>query len=144
MNIEAFDVVLLINPSGGGRKTAEMLIEREVRAVVCAEDNISNRAMEAFIESNTPVLFQMPIRQIDDIAVTFYDELEQAIQSWEEQRNKIVKQKTESQLSTLIADYQEKRKKELKDVYQAERQRKQKETPKQKIKFIESKEIDEE
>jgi len=143
MNIEAFDVILLVNSSGGGRKTAEMLIEREVKAVVCTEENISNRAMEAFIEANVPVLFQMPIRQIDDIAVTFFDELEQAIQSWEEQRKEIVNKKTESKLSTLIAEYQENRKQELNQIYQDERRGRQKPEPKQKVKVIESKDIDE-
>ncbi|MHA1126048.1 MAG: DUF460 domain-containing protein [Candidatus Heimdallarchaeota archaeon] len=143
MNIEAFDVILLVNSSGGGRKTADMLIEREVKAVVCTEENISNRAMEAFIEANIPVLFQMPIRQIDDIAVTFFDELEQAIQSWEEQREEIVNKKTESKLSTLIAEYQENRKQELNQIYQDERRKRKKPEPKQKVKVIESKEIDE-
>ena len=143
MNIEAFDVILLVNPSGGGRRTAEILIEKEVKAVVCAEDNISNRAMEAFIEANIPVLFQMPTRQIDDIAVTFYDELELAIQAWEEQREEIVNKDTESQLSKLISEYQVQKKKELSQIYQAERRKKQKVEPKQKVKVIESKDIDE-
>jgi hypothetical protein len=124
MNIEPFDVVLLVNPSGGGQNTAEMLIEREVRAVVCAKDNISDQAMEAFIEADVPVLFQMPIRQIDDIAVTFHEELEQAIKDWEEQRAKIQRDKTEKQLGTIIAEYQNKRRQELAQAYKMERNRK--------------------
>jgi len=145
MNIEAFDLVLLVDPSGGGQKTAEMLIEREVRAVICKGNNISNQAMEAFLQANIPVLFQMPIRQIDDIAVVYYDELEQAISAWEEQRQKILGEKTERQLGSLISEYQEQRKKELTQVYQQERRdRKEKDMPIRPIKTIETKEVKEE
>ncbi|MBN1329827.1 MAG: DUF460 domain-containing protein [Candidatus Heimdallarchaeota archaeon] len=145
MNIEAFDLVLLVDPSGGGQKTAEMLIEREVRAVICKGNNISNQAMEAFLQANVPVLFQMPIRQIDDIAVVYYDELEQAISAWEEQRQKILGEKTERQLGSLISEYQEQRKKELALVYQQERKdRKEKDIPRRPIRTIETKEVKEE
>ena len=143
MNIEPFDVVLLLNPSGGGQKTAEMLIEREVRAVVCAENNISNKAMEAFLEANVPVLFEIPIRQIDDIAVTFYEELEQAIKDWEEQRQRIQSEKTEDQLGVIIAEYQSKRKEELSKLYRKKRKTFDQEFPQRPIKTIEKKDIDE-
>ena len=143
MNIEAFDVVLLADPSGGGRRTAEMLIEREVKAIVCAKENISNTAMEAFLEANVPVLFYLPIRQIDDIAVTYYDELEQAIKDWQTQREKILGSKTEEKLSALIAQYQDQRKKELTQLYLSERKKKELIEPKKPIKTIETKDIDE-
>ncbi|MBD3193012.1 MAG: DUF460 domain-containing protein [Candidatus Heimdallarchaeota archaeon] len=125
MNIEPYDVVLLMNPSGGGQNTAELLIEKDVRAIVCAENNISDPAMEAFIKANVPVLFDMPIRQIDDIAVTYFDELEQAIKDWEDQRERIQKEKTERKLATLIAEYQSQRKKELKQIYKKTRGKKE-------------------
>lgn len=146
VNIEPYDVILLENPSGGGQKTAEMLIGRDVRAVICKENNISDPAMEAFIEADTPVLFDMPIRQIDDIAVTFYDELEEAIGIWEEKREEIQSKKTEEKLGTLIAEYQTKRKLELAQVYEQERRarRKQKEQIQKPRKTIEAKDIDEE
>ncbi len=145
MNIEPFDVILLVDPSGGGKRTAEMLIEREVKAVVCAKNNISNLAMEAFISANIPVLFHMEIRQIDDIAVTYYDELEQAINGWEEQRQEFLGERTEDKLGTLIAEYQSKRKKELEQIYKDERKGRSKTgTPKKPIKIIKSKDIEEE
>ena len=143
VNVEPFDVVLLVNPSGGGQKTAEMLIEREVKAVVCAENNISNQAMEAFIQANIPVLFQMPIRQIDDIAVTYYEDLEQAIETWEEQRKEILSKKTEDKLGTIIAEYQSRRKQELEQIYKRERRRKG-DNSRRPIKTIERKEINDE
>ncbi len=144
MNIEPFDVVLLVDPSGGGQRTAEMLIEREVKAVVCLKNNISNKAMEAFLEANVPVLFQMPIRQIDDIAVTYYDEFQQALFDWEGQRQKILGEKTEEKLGTLIAEYQNKRKQELEQIYQNERRSKRdSDKPIQPRKIIRTKEIDE-
>ncbi len=142
VNIEPFDVVLLLNPSGGGQKTAEMLIEREVRAVVCSQNIISNKAMEAFIQANIPVLFEVPIRQIDDIAVTFYEELEQAITDWEEQRQRLQSEKTEKKLGLLIAEYQSERREELKQIYQKKRSEKNRAPPKLPIKTIEKKEID--
>ncbi|HUU76966.1 MAG TPA: DUF460 domain-containing protein [candidate division Zixibacteria bacterium] len=144
VNIEPFDVVLLLNPSGGGQKTAEMLIEKEVKAVVCAQNNISNQAMEAFIQADIPVLFQMPIRQIDDIAVTYYEDLEQAITSWEEQRKLILGEKTEEKLGILIAEYQSKRKAELEQIYKNERKRKDASPAIRPVKTIEKKEIEEE
>ncbi|NHK30473.1 MAG: DUF460 domain-containing protein [Asgard group archaeon] len=143
-NIEPFDVILLVDPSGGGQRTAEMLIDREVKAIVCSKNNISNQAMEAFIQANVPVLFQMPIRQIDDIAVTYYDEFQQAINDWEEQRLKILGEKTEEKLGTVIAEYQSKRKQELEQIYQNERKsRKGSDIPLKPRKTIRSKEIDE-
>ncbi|MHA1461894.1 MAG: DUF460 domain-containing protein [Candidatus Heimdallarchaeota archaeon] len=144
MNIEPFDVVLLLNPSGGGQKTAEMLIEREVRAVVCTQDIISNKAMEAFIHANVPVLFEIPIRQIDDIAITFYEELEQAISDWEEQKQRIQGEKTEKKLGVLIAEYQSERREELSKLYSKKRSKRDQLFPRQQIKTIEKKEIDKE
>lgn len=142
VNIEPFDVVLLLNPSGGGQKTAEMLVEREVRAVVCSQNIISNKAMEAFIQANVPVLFEIPIRQIDDIAVTFYEELEQAIADWEEQKQRIQSEKTEKKLGVLIAEYQSERREELRQIYQKKRSKTNRVSPRQPIKTIEEKEID--
>jgi predicted RNase H-like nuclease (RuvC/YqgF family) len=144
MNIEPFDVVLLVDPSGGGQRTAEMLIDREVKAIVCSKNNISNQAMEAFIQANVPVLFQIPIRQIDDIAVTYYNEFQQAINDWEAQREKILGEKTEEKLGTVIAEYQSKRKQELEQIYQNERKsRRSSDTLIKPRKTIRSKEIDE-
>ena len=142
MNIEPFDVILLVNPSGGGQKTAEMLIEREVKAIVCKGNNISNKAMEAFLEANIPVLFQMPIRQIDDIAVTYFDELEQAISDWEDQRQKIQGSKTEERLGTIIAEYQSKRKQELASIYEAEKKKKEATQPRKPIRTIQEKDVE--
>ena len=144
VNIEPYEVVLLVDPSGGGKRTAEMLIEREVKAVVCAENNISNIAMEAFLNADVPVLFQMPVRQIDDIAVTYYDELEQAIKEWGEQRQQILGEKTEDTLGELITEYKSRRRKELEQIYQDERRPKEKIIRRKPIKTIESKDIDEE
>lgn len=143
VNIEPFEVVLLVDPSGGGQRTAEMLIEREVKAVVCAKNNISNKAMEAFLQADVPVLFQMPIRQIDDIAVTYYDELERAIKDWAEQRQEILGEKTEDKLGELITEYKSRRRKELEQIYQDERRPKEKPAPRKPIRTIESKDIDE-
>ncbi|NHJ49773.1 MAG: DUF460 domain-containing protein [Asgard group archaeon] len=144
MNIEPFDVVLLVDPSGGGQRTAEMLIEREVKAVVCTKNNISYQALEAFLQADVPVLFNMPIRQIDDIAVTYYNEFQQAVDDWEEQRQKILGEKTEEKLDTLISEYKEKRKRELEQIYQAERKKRKPSDPQmQPRKIIESKKIDE-
>jgi len=144
VNIEPFEVVLLVDPSGGGMRTAEMLIEREVKAVVCAKNNISNIAMEAFLKADVPVLFQMPVRQIDDIAVTYYDELEQAIKEWGEERQQILGEKTEDTLGELITEYKSRRRKELEQIYRDERRPKEKIIPRKPIKTIESKDIDEE
>ncbi|MEA2070524.1 MAG: DUF460 domain-containing protein [Asgard group archaeon] len=124
MNIEPHDVVFLVDPSGGGQNTAEMLIDREVKAVICNKKNISDPAMEAFIKADIPVLFNMSHKQIDDIAVTYYNELENAISDWEEQREKILQEKVETQIGKIIAEYQEKRKKELANIYQMKRRRK--------------------
>ena len=143
VNIEPFEVVLLVDPSGGGQRTAEMLIEREVKAVVCAKNNISNKAMEAFLQADVPVLFQMPIRQIDDIAVTYFDELEHAIKDWEVERQQILGEKTEDKLGELITEYKSRRKKELEQIYKDERRPKEKTIPRKPIRTIESKDIDE-
>jgi hypothetical protein len=86
----------------------------------------------------------MPIRQIDDIAVTYYDELEQAIKEWEEQRQQILGKKTEDTLGELITEYKSRRRKELEQIYQDERRPKEKIIPRKPIKTIESKDIDEE
>ncbi len=143
VNIDPFEVVLLVDPSGGGQRTAEMLIEREIKAVVCAKNNISNKAMEAFLQADVPVLFNLPIRQIDDIAVTYFDELEHAIKEWEEQRKEILGEKTEEKLAELITEYKTRRRKELEQIYQDERKPKEKPIPRKPIRTIESKDINE-
>jgi len=120
MNIEPFDVILLVDPSGGGQRTAEMLIEREVKAIVCAKNNISNQALETFIQADVPVLFNLPIRQIDDIAVTYHKEFQEALAKWKEEREKILREKTEEKLEALIKNYKSYRKKELEQIFEAE------------------------
>jgi hypothetical protein len=117
MNIDPYDVILLQDPSGGGQNTAEILIKRDIRAVVCSKKGIADQAKEAFIEAGIPVLFDLHIRQIDDIAVTFYNELEKAIKEWHESRNEILYEKKERELDALISEYQENRKRELEHIY---------------------------
>jgi len=120
MSIDPFDVILLVDPSGGGQRTAEMLIEKEVKAVVCAKENISNQALEAFIQADVPVLFNLPIRQIDDIAVTYQKEFREAIAKWKEEREKILSEQIEEKLEILIKNYKSYRKKELEQIFEAE------------------------
>jgi len=105
-NISEGDVVMLINASGGGASTAEMLVELGVKAVIICS-KISHLASEVFSSNGTPVI------PIDRIKVNWVygspyvksEDLEKALREWRiKEKEDILKN-----LIGLVKDYRKER-----------------------------------
>ncbi|MCX8171555.1 MAG: hypothetical protein N3E47_06270, partial [Candidatus Bathyarchaeota archaeon] len=67
-NVRAGDIVLIIDPSGGGSSTAENLIRRGVKAVVI-NGAMSHQALETFEKNHIPVIHadELDVKWIDGL-----------------------------------------------------------------------------
>jgi len=52
------DIIYVEDPSGGGKKTAQLLINKGIRAIIVRENKFSNESLEAFELSNIPILLR--------------------------------------------------------------------------------------
>ncbi len=105
------DTVLIVDGTGGGRKTALELIARGVKAVIVEHGEVSYPAKEAFVEHKVPVTYAegLEIRRLDDIAVISEQHLRYAHKAGEDSVNAEVRERAAVTLSTLLAEYRHER-----------------------------------
>ncbi len=79
------DIIYVEDPSGGGRKTAQLLISKGIKGIIARENNFSNEALEVFETSNIPLLltedFEPPIQLQSDITFITSDQLNIAVKN---------------------------------------------------------------
>ncbi len=93
LGVNKGEVVLILSPSGGGSKTAQLLIDQDIRAVFIPSNGpeLSHLALKAFTEAHIPVIAlpveklgseisdEISIQELDGLFVTEKDELEALI-----------------------------------------------------------------
>jgi uncharacterized protein len=113
--LEKGDFVLLVNASGGGPNTADLLIERGIAAVITDGDMVP-AAREHLQEKGIPVFTsrEIEIYRIDSVAFVKPEEIEAATNRWKElMKARLAEQKAEW-LEGIIRDYRVERRKEEK------------------------------
>lgn len=104
--LAAGDVVYLRDASGAGRSTAETLVEREPR-VVLKDGGLSEVARELLFEHGIPVApaDEVPIEEVDDLAVAREGAVEAAIEGWKERADAWRKNQNESMVDQVISEH---------------------------------------
>lgn len=113
--LEKGDFVLLVNASGGGPNTADLLIERGIAAVI-TDGEMVPAAREHLQEKGIPVFTsrEIEIYRIDSVAFVKPEEIEAATNRWKElMKARLAEQKAEW-LEGIIRDYRVERRKEEK------------------------------
>jgi predicted RNase H-like nuclease (RuvC/YqgF family) len=110
--IKENDVIYLNDPSGGGPVTASLLVESGVRAVLISED-MPHSALESFYDGEVPVLKDMQIQIIGDLASVNPEILESAIGVWQKGADERRKEKEHKQVQFILEEYRSERRRGL-------------------------------
>jgi hypothetical protein len=113
--IKKGDLLLIINASGGGAATADLLAQLQVKAVITCSD-MSHAAEQRLFTHNIPVFSttQLQVKREDDFAIVNTEELHRAIAEWEKKAEKERYKQKQQWLQQLIQEYQSERRKQLK------------------------------
>jgi predicted RNase H-like nuclease (RuvC/YqgF family) len=111
--IDKGDIVLIVDASGGGPNTADLLIEKMIEAVII-ESDMSNSILEHFNGKGLPVFSadEVQVQKIDGIAFVDPKEVAMAKERWAEQMKAQAAHAKAEWLETMIRDYRVERKKE--------------------------------
>lgn len=106
-------VVYILNPSGGGKSTADQLIQLGVKAII-TKGAMSHLALRQFTTAQIPVIdaenLQMTI--VDEFAVTDAQQLEQHIAEWHKHHAITERVEAANALERLVEEYRQERRKE--------------------------------
>jgi predicted RNase H-like nuclease (RuvC/YqgF family) len=107
------DLVLLEDASGGGRNTAELLIDQGIEAVITDSD-MAAEVKEHFLDAGIPVFScqEMPVQRIDGLPFVRPEDVSAARESWEEQMKAREAKRQAERLESIIREYRVERKKE--------------------------------
>lgn len=113
--LEAGDIVLLLDASGGGRTAADLLIERGIGAVVTDSEMVP-AVREHFYEKGIPVFsrLELPVQMIDNLPFIRPQDLDAATARWKEQMKELQAARQAERLESIIQEYRVERKKEEK------------------------------
>lgn len=113
--LEKGDFVLLVNASGGGPNTADLLIERGIAAVI-TDGEMVPAAREHLQERGIPVFTsrEIEIYRIDSVAFVKPEEIDAATTRWRELMKTRQAERKAEWLEGMIRDYRVERRKEEK------------------------------
>ena len=100
------DIVLFEDASGAGPQTANLLIEREIRAVII-DNPLSHLSGEALIEAIIPVIDaeSVELQRIDEFAFISRKKFEKQMQDFMTDVKEKARQRSEEQLIGIVDEY---------------------------------------
>ncbi|MEM2455435.1 MAG: DUF460 domain-containing protein, partial [Candidatus Bathyarchaeia archaeon] len=101
-NVKVGDIVFILDPSGGGSTTAEILVKRGVKTVII-KGTMSHQALETFEKYRVPVISadKINIRWVDGLPYASQEEIKRLIKE-----GKIIKSTDKFEnLRTIIEDH---------------------------------------
>ena len=118
--IKKGDTCLLLNPSGGSKSTADLLISFDIKAIITDVEKMSHIAKTRFMECETPLIEKSPLKtlkSVDEFAIIDKNELEEKLAEWKKMYDQIVKEKTQDMLQKMIREYRKQKLEEKNDVF---------------------------
>lgn len=116
--LNANDTVLILDTGVGGETTAEMLASFNIKAILGDPSLLSYYAKNKLLEMRIPIV-DIPesedIMRIDEIAIIKEELLEELLKQAESRLEEKVTKEKENLLSNLITNYQQVRRKEIKE-----------------------------
>ena len=111
--IEKGDVIHLEDASGGGPNTADLLIEREIKAVITDSD-MAPEVREYFYEKGIPVFSskEVQIHMVNGVAFIKPEDVEVALAAWQDLMKLRQAERKADWLEGMLRDYRVERRKE--------------------------------
>ena len=107
--IKKGDIIYIRDPSGGGGSTAEILVRKQVRALIIENrERMSHNARRVFENEQIPVL-SVAIRIAENFGAVDTREFQRAFGEWEMERAVKEAEETEQWLDDLLKEYKKKR-----------------------------------
>ncbi len=119
--IKKGDVCLLLDPSGGSKSTADILISFEIKAIITDCEKMSHIAEARFLEYETPLIERnelKTLKNVDEFAIVDQNELDEKLVEWEKRYNQLLKEKTQDMLQKIIKEYRKQKLNEMNGVIQ--------------------------
>jgi len=119
--IKKGDVCLLLDPSGGSKSTADILISFEIKAIITDSEKMSHIAEARFLEYEIPLIERNELRtlkNVDEFAIVDKNELDEKLMEWEKRYNQLLKEKTKDMLQKIIKEYRKQKLDEMNGVIQ--------------------------
>lgn len=109
------DLVFLVDASGGGKNTAELLIAQGIECVITDSD-MAPAVREYFLESGIPVFSskELPVQMVDRLPFVRPEDVEAARERWNEQMKARQAKRQAERLENIIQEYRVERRKEEK------------------------------
>jgi hypothetical protein len=112
--IKKGDILLIRDPSGGGGSTAELLVKKQIRALILEnQERMSHNARQVFENEGVPLL-AVTVQVVDPFGAVEKDEFETAYKEWEMKRELQSAEEKEQWLNELLEQYKKERIKKLK------------------------------
>ncbi len=108
LGIKKGDLIYISDPSGGSSVTARMLADMEVNAVV-VNGYMAHAAEDTFFKSNVPVLKNLPLQQVDDLAMITPNILDDALEKWRHMALQRRDREEEQKLEMMVDEYRSQR-----------------------------------
>ncbi len=108
LGIKKGDFVYISDPSGGSSVTARMLVELGVNAVIVG-GYMAHAAEDTFFDAGVPVLKNLPVHQVDDIAVITPNLLDDALEKWHHIAIQRREREEEKKLELMVDEYRSQR-----------------------------------
>ena len=119
--IKKGDVCLLLDPSGGSKSTADILISFEIKAIITDCKKMSHIAEARFLEYEIPLIERnelKTLKNVDEFAIVDKNELDEKLLEWEKRYNQLLKEKTQDMLKKIIKEYRKQKLDEMNGVIQ--------------------------
>ncbi|UJG45000.1 MAG: DUF460 domain-containing protein [Candidatus Heimdallarchaeum endolithica] len=109
------DIVYILNTTGGGGQTAELLVKYKIKAIIGDIENLSYYAKTKFMKYQIPLIDRERVNplRMDEIAIIEEKEIDDAIEKARKELEQIIIKEKESILENLVDEYRKERKREL-------------------------------
>ncbi len=109
------DIVFLEDASGGGAGTAELLMAKQIAAIIIGSE-MSHIAWEKFLDANIPVLTpeEVPVNRAEGFAAVDPEKLEKAIANYRAKMERHRADEKAEMIELLLKEYKVERSKEVK------------------------------
>jgi predicted RNase H-like nuclease (RuvC/YqgF family) len=106
VGIRSGDIVLFEDASGAGPQTANLLIEKEIRAVI-VDTPLSHLSKEALVDAVIPVIeaSSVELQRIDEFAFISRKKFEKQFQDFMADTKEKARQRSEDQLVDIVEEY---------------------------------------
>jgi len=112
--IKRGDIVYIKDPSGGGGSTAELLVEKQIKALIVEDaGRMSHNAKDVFENESIPLL-NLNTKIVENFGIVDKKEFQDACFEWKTKTKIKTAEKKERWLNKLLKDYKKERIKKLK------------------------------